>query len=76
MDSVSPYQSHLNIVKRLRPADGHLRGIIEIGGLGLDNHQQLYAVETTIGQAKKTLTGDHVDHCTEVDLPGKSGGTF
>lgn len=62
------HETHPAIVKRLKRADGHLRGIIEMIEAGrscLDIAQQLHAVERAIGQAKKTLIQDHLDHCLE-----------
>ena len=62
------HETHPAIVKRLKRADGHLRGIIEMIEAGrscLDIAQQLHAVEKAIGQAKKTLIQDHLDHCLE-----------
>jgi len=62
------HQSHPEIVKRLKRADGHLRGVIEMiegGRPCLDIAQQLYAVEKAIAQAKRTLIQDHLDHCLE-----------
>ena len=62
------HQSHPEIVKRLKRADGHLRGIIEMIEAGrscLDIAQQLHAVEKAISQAKKVLIQDHLDHCLE-----------
>ena len=62
------HESHPDIVKRLKRAEGHLRSVIEM----IENHrpcldvaQQLHAVEKAIGQAKKTLIQDHLDHCLE-----------
>ena len=62
------HATHPNIVKRLKRADGHLRGIVEMIETGrpcLDIAQQLHAVEKAIGEAKKTLIRDHLDHCLE-----------
>jgi uncharacterized protein len=62
------HQTHPDIVKRLKRADGHLRGIIEMIEAGrpcLDIAQQLHAVEKAIDEAKKTLIRDHLDHCLE-----------
>lgn len=62
------HQTHPEIVKRLKRADGHLRGIIEMIEAGrpcLDIAQQLHAVEKAISQAKKTLIQDHLDHCLD-----------
>ncbi len=62
------HQSHPEIIKRLKRADGHLRGVIDMIEAGrpcLDIAQQLHAVEKAIAQAKKTLIQDHLDHCLE-----------
>jgi DNA-binding FrmR family transcriptional regulator len=62
------HQSHPETVKRLRRAEGHLRSVIEMMEAGrpcLELAQQLHAVEKAIGQAKKTLIQDHLDHCLE-----------
>ena len=70
------HQTHTDITKRLRRAEGHLRSVIdmiEAGRSCLDLAQQLHAVEKAIGQAKKTLIQDHLDHCLDetVDQPAK-----
>ncbi|MBN9085090.1 MAG: metal-sensing transcriptional repressor [Rhizobiales bacterium] len=62
------HETHPEVVKRLKRADGHLKGIIEMIEAGrpcLDVAQQLHAVEKAIAQAKKTLIQDHLDHCLE-----------
>jgi len=62
------HQSHPEILKRLRRAEGHLRSIcamIEQSRSCLDVTQQLHAVEKAICQAKRTLIQDHIDHCLE-----------
>lgn len=62
------HETHPEIVKRLKRADGHLKAIIEMIETGrpcIDVAQQLHAVEKAIGQAKKTLIQDHLDHCLE-----------
>ncbi|MBX3583159.1 MAG: metal-sensing transcriptional repressor [Rhizobiaceae bacterium] len=62
------HETHPHIVKRLKRADGHLRGVIDMIEAGrpcLDIAQQLHAVEKAIAQAKKTLIQDHLDHCLE-----------
>ena len=62
------HATHPDIIKRLKRADGHLRGIVEMIEAGrpcLDVAQQLHAVEKAIGEAKKTLIRDHLDHCLE-----------
>lgn len=65
---MSTHASHPDIVKRLKRAEGHLRSIIamlEAERGCLDIAQQLQAVESAIGNAKKTLVRDHIDHCLE-----------
>lgn len=69
------HETHRAIVKRLKRAHGHLKGIvdmIEAGRPCLDIAQQLYAVEKAIAQAKKTLIQDHLEHCLE-DVVGPLG---
>jgi DNA-binding FrmR family transcriptional regulator len=69
MASEHLHQTHLPIARRLKRAAGHLRGVIamiEEGRSCLDLAQQLHAVEKAIGEAKKTLIHDHVDHCLSV----------
>ena len=65
---MTTHSSHPAIIKRLKRAEGHLKGIItmlEEGRGCLDIAQQLQAVESAVGNAKKTLVHDHIDHCLE-----------
>ncbi len=65
---MTTHPSHPDIVKRLKRAEGHLKSIIVMleGWRGcLDIAQQLQAVESAVGNAKKTLVHDHIDHCLE-----------
>lgn len=67
-EHVHAHASHPDTLKRLKRAEGHLRGIIamiEAGRPCLDVAQQLHAVEKAVGQAKRTLIQDHLDHCLE-----------
>jgi DNA-binding FrmR family transcriptional regulator len=69
------HESHTEITKRLKRAEGHLKSVIAmIEGHRpcLDIAQQLHAVEKAISQAKRTLIQDHIDHCLE-DAVGKQG---
>ena len=62
------HQSHPDIAKRLKRAEGHLRSVIDMIETArpcLDIAQQLHAVEKAIGQAKRTMIQDHLDHCLE-----------
>ncbi|WP_071871226.1 metal-sensing transcriptional repressor [Atopomonas hussainii] len=62
------HQSHQDIIKRLKRAEGHLRSIVtmmEEGRACADIAQQLHAVEKAVCQAKRTLIQDHLDHCLE-----------
>jgi DNA-binding FrmR family transcriptional regulator len=74
MGDVYLHQSHPDIVKRLKRAEGHLRRVIsmiEEARPCLDVAQQLHAVEKAIGEAKKTLIHDHVDHCLDTAVNGR-----
>ena len=69
------HESHPEIVKRLKRAEGHLKSVIAM----IEGHrpcvdiaQQLHAVEKAISTAKRTLIQDHIDHCLE-DAVGKEG---
>lgn len=62
------HSTHLDILPRLKRAEGHLRStiaMIEEGRACLDIVQQLRAVENAISNAKKSLVHDHIDHCLE-----------
>lgn len=75
MKSKVLHSSHDNIVVRLKRAEGHLRSAIEMIESGrncLDLAQQLHAIEKAIGNAKKTLIHDHIDHCLDLQA-GASG---
>ncbi|TNY03905.1 metal resistance protein, partial [Escherichia coli] len=73
MAKVHVHETHPNIVKRLRRAEGHLRrviGMFDEGRSCLDLAQQLHAVEKAVGEAKRTLIHDHVDHCLDIAVSG------
>ena len=62
------HQSHPDLVKRLKRADGHLQNVIEMMVSVrdcADIAQQLHAVEKAVSAAKKLLIHDHLDHCLE-----------
>lgn len=62
------HETHPDIIKRLKRAEGHLRSVtamIEAGKPCLDTAQQLDAVEKAVRNAKRTLIQDHLDHCLE-----------
>ena len=65
---MTTHTSHPDIIKRLNRAVGHLQSVIamlEQGRGCLDIAQQMQAVESAIGNAKKNLVHDHIDHCLE-----------
>ena len=65
---MSTHTSHPDIITRLKRAEGHLKSIItmlEGNRACLDIAQQLQAVESAVGNAKKVLVHDHIDHCLE-----------
>lgn len=71
------HATHPAIVTRLKRAEGHLRhviGMIEAGVPCPDIATQLLAVERALGEAKRTLIHDHIDHClgdgVRADLAG------
>lgn len=69
------HESHAQIVKRLKRAEGHLRRVIEMFDDGrpcLDLAQQLHAVEKAITEAKRALIHDHVDNCLDAAANGGS----
>ena len=62
------HQSHPNIIKRLKRANGHLESVIGMMDQGkpcLELAQQLHAVEKAIQQAKRVLVQDHIEHCLD-----------
>ena len=62
------HTSHPDIIKRLKRAEGHLRsliGMIEAERPCLDLAQQLHAIEHAIGNAKRELIHDHMEHCLD-----------
>ena len=70
------HQSHPDIIKRLKRADGHLKKIItmiEEGKPCLDVAQQLQAVYKAIGNAKGLFVQDHIEGCLtgEGDSPSE-----
>jgi DNA-binding FrmR family transcriptional regulator len=70
------HQTHPDVVKRLKRAEGHLRSVIQMiedGRPCLDLAQQLHAVEKAMNQTKKTLIQDHLDHCLD-EAVGKTPG--
>ena len=68
MSATPVHASHADIVKRLRRAEGHLKTIVDMierQRSCVEIAQQLHAVEKAIGNAKKALIHDHIDHCLE-----------
>jgi DNA-binding FrmR family transcriptional regulator len=56
------------ISARLKRAQGHLAKVLDMleeDRPCLDLAQQLHAVEKAIGNAKKQLIKDHINHCME-----------
>lgn len=64
------HESHPDLIKRLKRAEGHLRhviGMIEAGAPCVDIARQLAAVESAVTSAKRVLIHDHIDHCLTHD---------
>ena len=73
MTETHTHLSHPDIVKRLKRAEGHIRRVIAMFGeqrTCLELAQQLHAVEKAIGEAKRQLIHDHVDHCLDAAAHG------
>jgi uncharacterized protein len=61
-------QKFPQISTRLKRAQGHLAAVIDMMQSGrdcMDLAQQLHAVEKAIGNAKKELIRNHIEHCME-----------
>ena len=64
-------QPHSAIARRLKRANGHLEGIIDMIEQGrpcAQIAQQLQAVESAIESAKKALIHDHISHSLDRTL--------
>ncbi len=73
MNETHLHESHPEIVKRLKRAEGHLRKVVAMFGEGrtcVELAQQLHAVEKAIAEAKRQLIHDHVDHCLDAAANG------
>jgi DNA-binding FrmR family transcriptional regulator len=73
MTTAHIHQSHPDIIKRLKRAEGHMRRVIAMFAEGrscLELAQQLHAVEKAINEAKRRLIHDHVDHCLDAAANG------
>jgi uncharacterized protein len=74
MTKAHVHQSHPDIIKRLKRAEGHMRRVIAMFDEGrscVELAQQLHAVEKAISEAKRRLIHDHVDHCLDAVANGK-----
>ena len=73
MTSTNQHASHPKIIKRLKRAEGHLRGVIQMMESErscLELAQQLHAVQNAITNAKRELIHDHLDHCLDGEDTG------
>jgi DNA-binding FrmR family transcriptional regulator len=64
--------------KGVKRAWGHLRrgiAMVDEGRPCVDLAQQLHAVEKAVGEAKKALIHDHLDHCLDEAANGRGGPT-
>ena len=62
------HASHPEIITRLKRAQGHLAAVLNMFDEGrscADLAQQLHAVESAIGNAKRELIHDHIEHCLD-----------
>ena len=68
MAGTNTHQSHPEVLKRLKRAEGQLRSVrqmIESGRPCLEVAQQLQAAASAVHEAKKTFINDHLDHCLD-----------
>ena len=73
MADTNQHSSHPKIIKRLKRAEGHLRGVIQMMQSErscLELAQQLHAVQNAITNAKRELIHDHLDHCFDGEDTG------
>jgi uncharacterized protein len=73
LDEAAAMHRFPEIARRLKRAQGHLAGVIEMVESGrpcMDLAQQLHAVERAIGNAKKELIKDHMQHCMDETADG------
>jgi DNA-binding FrmR family transcriptional regulator len=62
------HAAHTDVARRLKRAEGHLRGVIamlENGRPCVELAQQLAAIEAAIAKAKRELVQTHIDHCLD-----------
>jgi DNA-binding FrmR family transcriptional regulator len=62
------HAAHADLARRLKRAEGHLRGVIamlEAGRPCVELAQQLAAIEAAIAKAKRELVQTHIDHCLD-----------
>jgi len=62
------HAAHADVARRLRRAEGHLRGVIgmlEAGRPCVELAQQLAAIEAAVAKAKRELIQTHIDHCLD-----------
>lgn len=66
MEHPHKHRTYPKLITRLKRAQGHLRHVIEM----LEDEKpcsdiavQMQAVEKAVGNAKRVLIHDHIDHC-------------
>ena len=70
------HASHSDIIARLKRAQGHLTSVLKMLEEGRpcpDIAQQMHAVENAIGNAKRELIHDHIEHCLNDTGGGDQG---
>lgn len=78
MEVANVHRSHVDVVKRLKRAGGHLQKVVamlEQNQPCLDVAQQLQAVERAVHAAKKLLIHDHIDHCLDRSVDADARAT-
>jgi DNA-binding FrmR family transcriptional regulator len=62
------HAAHADVARRLKRAEGHLRGVIamlEHGRPCVELAHQLAAIEAAVAKAKRALVQTHIDHCLD-----------
>lgn len=62
------HQSHPDVINRLKRANGHLKKIIDMIESDkpcIEVAQQMQAVYSAVGNAKKIFVQDHIEGCIE-----------
>lgn len=68
------HETHPEILKRLKRAEGHLRKVINMmegEASCLEVAQQMHAVTNALANAKTAFIHDHIEHCLDTSFEVK-----